>query len=113
MSQKPDQPSGGNGVQVFELTMDNPEDQDELNRRLRKADEPNSGTAPKNGHADQAEEHVPPDVDAAVRAAVARDYPASEIGAIRSCAASPAERVVRVYLPVPRNAVNCGRTVGI
>jgi hypothetical protein len=27
-------------VQVFELTMDNPEDQDELNRRLRKPGEP-------------------------------------------------------------------------
>jgi hypothetical protein len=47
-------------------------------------------------------EDVPPDVDAAVRAAVARDYPGREIGAIRSCAASPAERVVRVFLPVPR-----------
>jgi hypothetical protein len=27
------------GIQVFELTMDNPEDQDELNRRLRKPGE--------------------------------------------------------------------------
>ena len=36
MRQKPDQPSKASGVQVFELTMDNPEDQDELNRRLRK-----------------------------------------------------------------------------
>ena len=47
-------------------------------------------------------ETVPPDVDAAVRAAVARDYPGREIGRIRSCAASPSERVVRVFLPVPR-----------
>jgi hypothetical protein len=32
-------PSGAGG-QVFELTMDNTEDQDELNRRLRKPGEP-------------------------------------------------------------------------
>jgi hypothetical protein len=31
--------SGAGSVQVFELTMDNPEDQDELNRRLRKPGE--------------------------------------------------------------------------
>ena len=55
MSQKPEQPSNDSGVQIFELTMDNPEDQDELNRRLRKPGEPESGTAPKNGHPDQAE----------------------------------------------------------
>jgi hypothetical protein len=29
------------GVQVFALTMDNPEDQDELNRQLKKPAEPN------------------------------------------------------------------------
>jgi hypothetical protein len=54
MSPNPDHPSTG-GVQVFELTMDNPEDQDELNRRLRKPGEAEPSTAPKNGHADRAE----------------------------------------------------------
>ena len=47
-------------------------------------------------------EAVPADVDAAVRAAVARDYPGREVSAIKSCAASPSERVLRVYLPVPK-----------
>jgi hypothetical protein len=55
MSQKSDRPSGAGGVQVFELTMDNPEDQDELNRRLRKPGESESDASPKNGHADSAE----------------------------------------------------------
>ena len=32
-----DDTRGAHGVQVFELTMDNPEDQDELNCRLKKA----------------------------------------------------------------------------
>jgi hypothetical protein len=32
--------SGAGEVQVFEVTMDNSEDQDELNRRLRKPGEP-------------------------------------------------------------------------
>src|SRR5579871_6299952 len=36
-------------VQVFELTMDNPEDQDELNRRLRKPGEPDPYSTPKIG----------------------------------------------------------------
>ena len=36
---------GAADVQVFELTMDNDEDQDELNRRLRKPGEP-SPSAP-------------------------------------------------------------------
>lgn len=31
--------TSGPGVQVVELTMDNPEDQDDLNRRLRKPGE--------------------------------------------------------------------------
>jgi hypothetical protein len=39
---------GARKVQVFELTMDNPEDQDELNRRLRKPDE--SADAPYEGN---------------------------------------------------------------
>ena len=37
------------GVQVFELTMDNPEDQDELNRRLQKPGEPGRSPLTKNG----------------------------------------------------------------
>jgi hypothetical protein len=55
MSQKPDQPTRAGGVQVFELTMDNPEDQDELNRRLRKPGESGSDAPPNNGPAAQAE----------------------------------------------------------
>jgi hypothetical protein len=51
MSQKAEQPSSADGVQVFELTMDNPEDQAELNRRLRKPGEPDPGASPKNGQA--------------------------------------------------------------
>jgi hypothetical protein len=34
-------------IQVFELTMDNPEDQDELNSRLRKSGEADRHTTPK------------------------------------------------------------------
>ena len=40
MGKKEKQVSGPAEVQVFELTMDNPEDQDELNRQLRKPGEP-------------------------------------------------------------------------
>ena len=40
MGKEENQPSGAAGAQVFELTMDNPEDQDELNRQLRKPGEP-------------------------------------------------------------------------
>lgn len=54
MSTKPDQPAGDGG-QVFELTMDNPEDQEELNARLRKPGESESDMVPKNGHAAQPE----------------------------------------------------------
>jgi hypothetical protein len=39
MNEKSDQPSSSGSVQVFELTMDNLEDQDDLNRRLRKPGE--------------------------------------------------------------------------
>ena len=39
MRKKANQTSGVGSVQVFELTMDNPEDQDELNRRLCKPDD--------------------------------------------------------------------------
>jgi hypothetical protein len=45
MEKKDNQTSGAVGIQVFELTMDNPEDQDELNRRLHKPAESN-GTLP-------------------------------------------------------------------
>ena len=51
MSRNANQPSSTGGIQVFELTMDNPEDQDELNRRLRKPSEPEPGAPPKNGQA--------------------------------------------------------------
>jgi hypothetical protein len=40
MGKKENQTSGASGVQVFELTMDNSEDQDELNRQLHKPGEP-------------------------------------------------------------------------
>ena len=40
MGKQDNQTSGAAGGQVFELTMDNPEDQDELNRQLRKPGEP-------------------------------------------------------------------------
>jgi hypothetical protein len=55
MSQKPDQTSIVAGVPVFELTMDNAEDQDELNRRLRKPGEVERSALPKNGHAGHTE----------------------------------------------------------
>jgi hypothetical protein len=55
MSKKTDQVSVAGGVQVFEMTMDNPEDQDELNRRLRKPGEHEAGTSPKNGHSARGE----------------------------------------------------------
>jgi hypothetical protein len=48
MRKKANQASGAAEIQVFELTMDNPEDQDELNRRLRKPDEPNRRPSPKS-----------------------------------------------------------------
>jgi hypothetical protein len=40
MAKKDNQTSGPARVQVFELTMDNPENQDDLNRRLHKPGEP-------------------------------------------------------------------------
>ena len=42
-------------VQVFELTMDNPEDQDELNRRLQKPGEPVRCPTAEAGRAAQGE----------------------------------------------------------
>ena len=42
MAKKENQTAGTAGVQVFELTMDNPENQDDLNRQLHKPAEPNN-----------------------------------------------------------------------
>jgi hypothetical protein len=42
MAKKENQTAGTAGIQVFELTMDNPEDQDDLNRQLHKPGEPNN-----------------------------------------------------------------------
>lgn len=55
MSQNRNQPSSTGEVQVFELTMDNTEDQDELNRRLRKPGESDPGATSKNGQATPSE----------------------------------------------------------
>jgi hypothetical protein len=44
MAKKENQSSGPAGIQVFELTMDNPEDQDDLNRQLHKPGEPNKSS---------------------------------------------------------------------
>ncbi len=41
MAKKEKQTADTAGVQVFELTMDNPENQSDLNRRLHKPGEPN------------------------------------------------------------------------
>ena len=54
MGKNKNQASGLTGVQVFELTMDNPEDQDELNRQLRKRGEPDNSPPAKIGHKVQA-----------------------------------------------------------
>jgi hypothetical protein len=45
---------------------------------------------------------IPPEVDAAVRAVVARDAPGRKISRIRLCESSSSALVVRVFLPVPR-----------
>jgi hypothetical protein len=55
MRKKANQTSKTGGVQVFELTMDNREDQDELNRRLRKPSEPDPCLPPKIGRAAHGE----------------------------------------------------------
>jgi hypothetical protein len=55
MGKENDQSSGAAGVQVFELTMDNPEDQDELNRLLRKPGETDSTPVPKTSCTGQGE----------------------------------------------------------
>ncbi len=53
MGTKENQSSGAEEVQVFELTMDNPEDQDELNRQFRKPGEPDRCTPAKTEEAAQ------------------------------------------------------------
>ena len=54
--EKKENPTSNTGeVQVFELTMDNPEDQDELNRRLRKPGEPDRCPRAQIGGAAQGE----------------------------------------------------------
>ena len=49
MGKKDNKLTGSEVVQVIELTMDNTEDQDELNRRLRKPGEPPYDPLAKNG----------------------------------------------------------------
>ncbi len=55
MKKKTHQSAGARGIQVFDLTMDNPEDQDELNRRLRKRGEPHPSQRPKIGRTANSE----------------------------------------------------------
>jgi hypothetical protein len=55
MEKKENQMPGVAGVQVFELTMDNTEDQDELNRQLHKPGERDRCPPAKNGRTGQGE----------------------------------------------------------
>ena len=55
MGKKDNQTSGAAGVQVFELTMDNPEDQDELNRQFHKPGELDDSPPAKSGRTVQGE----------------------------------------------------------
>lgn len=55
MGKKEKQTSGAAGVQVFELTMDNSEDQDELNRKLHKPGDPKDTPLATIGHNAQDE----------------------------------------------------------
>ena len=55
MGEEENHPPGAEGIQVFELTMDNPEDQDELNRRLRKPGESDLCASPKDRRAADSE----------------------------------------------------------
>ena len=55
MKSKDNRKSGAGEIQVFELTMDNTEDQDELNRRLRKPGEPPYCPPPKGKSTDDCE----------------------------------------------------------
>jgi hypothetical protein len=60
MGKKDNQMAGAAGIQVFELTMDNPEDQDELNRRLQKPGEPDRSPAAQIGRTAQGESTAEP-----------------------------------------------------
>jgi hypothetical protein len=55
MEEKVNQTAGGVRVQVFELTMDNTEDQDELNRRLQKPGERDRSSPARNVRTEQGE----------------------------------------------------------
>jgi hypothetical protein len=55
MGKNENKASGAWEVQVFELTMDNPEDQEELNRQLRKAGDPDRCTLATVGEPAQGE----------------------------------------------------------
>jgi hypothetical protein len=55
MGKKDNQTSGSAEVQVFERTMDNPEDQDALNRQFHKPGEPDRSPSAKIGHTVQGE----------------------------------------------------------
>ena len=55
MAKKEKQTAGTAGVQVFELTMDNPENQDDLNRQLRKPGEPDRCPTVTNGRPAQGD----------------------------------------------------------
>ena len=55
MRKKTDHAQAAGKVQVFELTMDNSEDQDRLNRRLRKPGEPDRCSPPKSGDAQRSD----------------------------------------------------------
>ena len=60
MRKKDNQTSDATRFQVFELTMDNPEDQDELNRRYHKRSEPGKIPATTNGRSAQAKSTTAP-----------------------------------------------------
>jgi hypothetical protein len=51
MAKNRERTSGPNDVQIFELTMDNDENQDELNHQLRKPGEPECCASVKRGNA--------------------------------------------------------------
>jgi hypothetical protein len=55
MGKKDNQTSDAARVQVFELTMDNPENQDELNRRFHKPGEVDDSPPAKIGRSVQGE----------------------------------------------------------
>jgi hypothetical protein len=55
MAKKENQTSNTAEIQVFELTMDNTEDQDRLNRQLHKPGEPNNSSSTMLGREVQVE----------------------------------------------------------